>query len=67
MERYGHQVVIGNDLHTRKYEVVFVRPESEPDNEEWVRITEKDIANGVEIEEQIVAKLVDMHDRHIAG
>ena len=24
MERYGHQVVIGNELHTRKYEVVFV-------------------------------------------
>lgn len=24
MERYGHQVVIGNELHTRKYQVVFV-------------------------------------------
>ncbi|EJC99315.1 phosphopantothenate-cysteine ligase [Fomitiporia mediterranea MF3/22] len=24
LERYGHQVVIGNELHTRKYEVVFV-------------------------------------------
>jgi len=24
LERYGHQVVIGNMLHTRKYEVVFV-------------------------------------------
>ncbi|KAF8903349.1 phosphopantothenate-cysteine ligase [Gymnopilus junonius] len=24
LERYGHQVVIGNDLHRRKYEVVFV-------------------------------------------
>ncbi|EIN08327.1 phosphopantothenate-cysteine ligase [Punctularia strigosozonata HHB-11173 SS5] len=24
LERYGHQVVIGNDLHRRKYEVVFI-------------------------------------------
>jgi phosphopantothenate-cysteine ligase len=24
LERYGHQVVIGNDLNHRKYEVVFV-------------------------------------------
>ncbi|KAF8314054.1 DFP-domain-containing protein [Clavulina sp. PMI_390] len=26
LERYGHQVVIGNMLHTRKWEVVFVSP-----------------------------------------
>lgn len=24
LSRYGHQLVIGNDLHRRKYEVVFV-------------------------------------------
>jgi phosphopantothenate-cysteine ligase len=24
LSRYGHQLVIGNDLHKRKYEVVFV-------------------------------------------
>ncbi|TFK72432.1 DFP-domain-containing protein [Pluteus cervinus] len=32
LERYGHQVVIGNDLHRRKYEVVFVskRPSPSP-------------------------------------
>lgn len=35
LERYGHQVVIGNDLQTRKWEVVFVsqaqpRSQSEP-------------------------------------
>lgn len=28
LKRYGHQVVIGNDLHRRKYEVVFVSPKS---------------------------------------
>ena len=26
LARYGHQVVIGNDLHRRKFEVVFVTP-----------------------------------------
>lgn len=67
LERYGHQIVIGNDLHTRKSEVVFVQPESEPDNEQWVRISEQDLANGVEIEEQIVARLIEMHEKHIAA
>ncbi|KAG6812217.1 hypothetical protein H0H92_003838 [Tricholoma furcatifolium] len=28
LERYGHQVVIGNDLHRRKHEVVFVSPKA---------------------------------------
>lgn len=27
LQRYGHQIVIGNDLHRRKHEVVFVEPE----------------------------------------
>lgn len=26
LSRYGHQIVIGNDLHRRKFEVVFVEP-----------------------------------------
>jgi len=30
LERYGHQVVIGNDLHRRKFEVVFVSKKSPP-------------------------------------
>lgn len=30
LERYGHQVVIGNDLHRRKYEVVFVSRKALP-------------------------------------
>ena len=28
LSRYGHQLVIGNDLHGRKYQVVFVEPAS---------------------------------------
>ncbi|KAG5638289.1 hypothetical protein H0H81_000814 [Sphagnurus paluster] len=30
LERYGHQVVIGNDLHRRKFEVVFVSRAQRP-------------------------------------
>ena len=30
LSRYGHQLVIGNDLHRRKYEVVFVERKAPP-------------------------------------
>ncbi|KAF7303170.1 Phosphopantothenate-cysteine ligase [Mycena kentingensis (nom. inval.)] len=30
LNRYGHQVVIGNELHTRKYQVVFVERKKKP-------------------------------------
>ncbi|KAF9051659.1 phosphopantothenate-cysteine ligase [Panaeolus papilionaceus] len=77
LERYGHQVVIGNDLHRRKFEVVFVSRKILPPviddsikpadtfEEYWLRI---DIpahpAPGEavkEIEEDIVAELVKRH------
>lgn len=74
LARYGHQVVIGNELHTRKYQVVFVSPaegkpaqtdgEDELDpsrfTESWLRI---DLAQNPskEIEEDIVAELVRRH------
>lgn len=47
LERYGHQVVIGNMLTTRKFEVVFVSSLSPPGEapsgtgsvkEEWLRL-----------------------------
>ncbi|KAF9010071.1 phosphopantothenate-cysteine ligase [Cyathus striatus] len=77
LERYGHQVVIGNDLHRRKHEVVFVSRKppvdgfSEPQfSESWLRIDIVATA-GVppshvkEIEEDIVAELVRRHDAWI--
>ena len=54
---------MGNDLATRKHEVVFVQPETE----EWVRITEEQVSEGFEIEEEIVARLIKLHDVHIAA
>ena len=78
MERYGHQVVIGNDLHTRKYQVVFVVRSDSPtingdgdanhrDPETWLRVDDDDIAKGKEIEEDIVAELVKRHDIWISN
>ena len=74
LARYGHQVVIGNDLHRRKFEVVFVSPKTRspsdptvtPEYEEtWLRI---DLAQDPqkEIEEDIIEELVKRHDRWIA-
>ena len=60
LERYGHQVVIGNDLHRRKQEVVFVTPS----HEDWVRLPPD--AGDMEIEQLIVDRLVEMHSAHIA-
>ncbi|KAL1742542.1 DNA/pantothenate metabolism flavoprotein [Schizophyllum fasciatum] len=76
LERYGHQVVIGNDLNRRKFEVVFItrRPEGQttqpdkPFDETWLRI-DQDAAlhHNKEIEENIVAELVRRHGEWIQG
>ncbi|CAL1699666.1 unnamed protein product [Somion occarium] len=71
LETYGHQVVIGNDLHRRKFEVVFVSPREPCSSgktndaestfvETWIRI---DLAKDPkkEIEEDIVQELVNRH------
>ena len=71
LARYGHQVVIGNDLHRRKFEVVFVGPKAGGDSaetvyeESWLRI---DLVQNPlkEIEEDIVAELVNRHELWIA-
>ncbi|KAF8893278.1 DNA/pantothenate metabolism flavoprotein [Mucidula mucida] len=68
LERYGHQVVIGNDLHRRKFEVVFVSRGTDPSapfTDSWLRI---DLASHPEkeIEEDIIAELVKRHGEWIA-
>ncbi|KAI0947710.1 hypothetical protein AcW1_009406 [Taiwanofungus camphoratus] len=75
LARYGHQVVIGNDLHHRKHQVVFVSPKSPPHGHEgdrseqgfaefWLRIDP--VQNpSKEIEEDIVAELVHRHQMWI--
>ncbi|TDL25114.1 phosphopantothenate-cysteine ligase [Rickenella mellea] len=63
LERYGHQVVIGNDLHRRKFEVVFVsRPGDSGDiKESWLRLDEEEVKDGKEIEKDIISELVQRH------
>lgn len=75
LERYGHQIVIGNDLNRRKFEVVFVArasasiPASTSASETvegeitntWLRL-DPTLADGTkEIEEDIIAELVKRH------
>jgi phosphopantothenate-cysteine ligase len=67
LERYGHQLVIGNDLARRKQEVVFVTRQGE----EWIRVPQAGSAAGsttaVEIEVEIVDRLVKKHSDWIEG
>ncbi|KAK0416737.1 hypothetical protein QR680_012653 [Steinernema hermaphroditum] len=57
IDNYGHQLVIGNILATRKHRVVFVTPSTVTPLE----LTASQIASGVEIEELIVGNLQDRH------
>ncbi|GAA5968736.1 hypothetical protein JCM11641_000714 [Rhodosporidiobolus odoratus] len=74
LQRYGHQIVIGNLLETRKHEVAFVTPTSMPssdgDGVEWVTIPKdgkKEDGEVHEIEEDIVRRLVQLHDGWVMG
>lgn len=69
LDRYGHQLVIGNELHTRKFKVVFVERQSigedasqERYKEEWIKIRDD---GADEIEQLIVGKLIEKHSAWI--
>ncbi|KAL1453177.1 hypothetical protein WDU94_007343 [Cyamophila willieti] len=57
LDKYHHKLVIGNLLHSRKFEVVLVSP----DSEETIKLNEKDKVAGVEIEKYLVAEVVRRH------
>ncbi|KAL4229561.1 hypothetical protein ACF0H5_012600 [Mactra antiquata] len=57
LEKYEHQLVIGNVLDTRKIEVVFVTN----NDEQWIKLEQEEIDTGVEIESKIVTSLVERH------
>lgn len=61
LDRYNHQLVIGNLLQTRKYEVVFVTPK----DESWIKLSKSQITEKIEIESLIVPKIVEMHSSWI--
>lgn len=68
LRSYGHQLVIGNQLHRRKFEVVLVarEPGAEPAapsfTHTWVRLPQGAPARDEEIEKLIVAQLSELHD-----
>jgi phosphopantothenate---cysteine ligase (ATP) len=55
--KYQHQLVIGNLLNTRKFEVVLVTEKDEV----WVRTEGKDI----DIESLIIPKCIELHQERI--
>lgn len=57
LEKYEHQLVIGNVLDTRKLEVVFVTN----NDEQWIKLEQDEIDSECEIESKIVANLVERH------
>ena len=58
LEKYGHDLVIGNILDTRKREVLFVNKDK---SSEKLIMSEEDLGQGREIEEKIIDKLVLLH------
>ena len=55
--KYGHRLVIGNILNTRKREVVFV----DMNTEEKLELSSQELEAGTEIEEKIIRKLVTLN------
>ncbi|KAI1728249.1 DNA / pantothenate metabolism flavoprotein domain-containing protein [Ditylenchus destructor] len=62
LEKYGHQVVIGNILSTRKRSVIFVYPKGIT---EAIELDDTQLKSGVEIESRIVEKLQKNHKQFI--
>ncbi|KTW31293.1 phosphopantothenate--cysteine ligase CAB2 [Pneumocystis jirovecii RU7] len=58
LQRYRHRLVIGNLLMKRKYEVVFVTDTEES----WIRLSQAESDEGIEIESKIVSRIVKLHN-----
>ena len=56
---YGHTMVVANLLHDRKRRVQIVRNTGQVID---VQVTPQEVDSGTEIEEKIIAFLVDHHD-----
>ncbi|CAJ0580837.1 unnamed protein product, partial [Mesorhabditis spiculigera] len=63
IEKYGHELVIGNMLNVRKKKVVVV----DKDTEAPIELTDQELKNGKEIEEPIVAEIAKRHHEFMAA
>lgn len=61
LNRYGHQVVIGNMLHTRKQTVTLIMNTTE----RRISLSPEEMKHNVEIESKIISELVDIHNHWI--
>lgn len=61
LNRYGHQVVIGNMLNTRKQTVTFITQNTE----KVLSLTQQDLQSDVEIESLIIPQLARIHEHWI--
>jgi phosphopantothenate---cysteine ligase (ATP) len=57
LEKYGHQIVIGNMLSTRKKTVTFITQ----DSERVLSLEQEELDMDVEIESKIVPELIRYH------
>ncbi|PVV04621.1 hypothetical protein BB560_000878 [Smittium megazygosporum] len=64
LEKYGHQAVVANILHTRK-NVVWIIKRDSMDKAEEIRLSDEEIKNHVEIEQYIIKKLIKIHNSFI--
>lgn len=62
LTNYGHQCVVANLLSRRAFEVVLVTDE----NEEWLTLSPDQISEHIEIEAELVRKIVEKHTSWIA-
>ncbi|KAJ2590754.1 Phosphopantothenate--cysteine ligase cab2 [Coemansia sp. RSA 1797] len=58
LEKYGHQIVVANLLHTRKWQVWLVTRDEEPC---LLQVPQEDLKHGRDIEQDIVAELARRH------
>lgn len=65
LSKYGHQLVVGNLLQRRKFEIVLVEPHTEKPT--WIRLPPAPGPPPHEIERDIVAALVERHQAWIAA
>lgn len=64
LEKYQHQLVIGNLLQTRKHEVVFVKPQ---DESFWIKLSPEQVTENLEIESMIIPKVIEEHSKWISN
>lgn len=59
LDRYKHQLVIGNLLQTRNKEVVFVTPTNRKG--EWIKLTH----SSQQLEEEMIPRIIQIHDNFL--